>query len=955
MDPSLLGPFSMDGSRQKQIQDAKDMQQVVYERANKIGSAVPPYDFIELIGKGSFGRVYKCKHRETREIVAVKIIDVDELDYKLDNAQKDEAIEDFIKEVNTLKQVKDSRAKNINNIQEAFDLHSQLWIVSDYCSGGSVHTLMKASPQPGLDEKYIIPIARELATALKHVHDASVIHRDIKCGNVLISEDGRLELCDFGVAGRLENGASKRSTIIGTPYWMAPEMHSDVEGYGVEIDVWAYGCTIYEMATGMPPYHKFHPSYLRQVLESEPRLDEELYSAPLCDFVAFLLRGNPADRPTAEQIVQHPYIANTSARFPTKSLRELIDRYMQWERRGGQRMSLFNAMGAAAPQVGGGNEEGRDEWIFSTTDNYNQDYERRFSHMPQGIGAMDFASAAPAEIDLPVNPSPVKMTPLEKAKEEQRAQRGERKLNKLFDPHSDPYDYNSPSVDDEPAPMSDLPLRDFSDDRAANRETLIDLDTSGLEIPDYSFDFSDMPTVKGNRKSNYNFDDGQAEDQDFYNNQANDPRRETKDWKFPAFANTEPNRQTKDWTFPTFATTGPEEDAETGDAGDTGTMKRATKDWTFPGFGRDDAENGGGEEDMSEIANRRTMDWTFATAGNAAVPAEAASPETDFRFPSQKDSSSLAPGYRPHITRTATEPLGHFNDFLHPPPGSLDADKVANRESTPMIDLDLSDDIRPPSLNLEGPSPPNEDAEDAVIRASSPLSYTYSTSSIGPFDLEQDPVVREADLRRYSHKRQQPSVAERRASSRYLRTDSPAFASRSRGASFDSTASSNPEDGRDEPGHGREYNRSMGAKMREQLRAGLQRSFSQRHIRNLTSDSYGDTDTGSEAYALEHGAYDTDGSMPEERTVMRSARTFPEPHAPAATAMREGASQEELYEALDEQFAALIGGLEFTSGVYRRREDELYPEEASERNSTLGTGVTSEEERELAGFSSVGL
>lgn len=113
--------------------------------------------------------------------MAVKIIDVDDLDYKLDLDQKDEAIEDFRKEVKTLKLLRDSQAKNINYIQEAFDLHSQLWIVSDYCPGGSVHTLMKATPGPGLEEDYIIPIARELAVALKYVHDAGVIHRDVKC------------------------------------------------------------------------------------------------------------------------------------------------------------------------------------------------------------------------------------------------------------------------------------------------------------------------------------------------------------------------------------------------------------------------------------------------------------------------------------------------------------------------------------------------------------------------------------------------------------------------------------------------------------------------------------------------------------------------------------------------------------------------------------------------------
>ncbi|KAF2154653.1 kinase-like protein, partial [Myriangium duriaei CBS 260.36] len=374
MDSSHLDPFSATESRSKQVQDAKDMQQIVLERANRAGTVAPPYDFLELIGKGSFGRVYKCKHRATREVVAVKIIDVDDLDYQLDNSQKDEAIEDFIKEVNTLKQVKDSKAKNINHIQEAFDLHSQLWIVSDYCSGGSVHTLMKASDQAGLEERYIIPIARELAIALKHVHDAGVIHRDLKCGNVLISEDGHLQLCDFGVSAVVENDASKRSTIIGTPYWMAPEMHDDQE-YGQEIDCWAYGCTLFEMATGMPPNHKFHPQYLKQVLKSAPRLEEDQFSQGLRDFVAFCLQENPEDRPKAQQIVEHPYIANTEEEYPTSSLQCLIDRYVQWEYKGGQRMSLFNAMGAAAPQLSSNDQQAsEDNWIFSTTANFDKGY-----------------------------------------------------------------------------------------------------------------------------------------------------------------------------------------------------------------------------------------------------------------------------------------------------------------------------------------------------------------------------------------------------------------------------------------------------------------------------------------------------------------------------------------------------------------------------------------------------
>ena len=127
--------------------------------------------------------ILKSKNNSTHDLVAVKIIDVDDLDYKLELELKDEATEDIRKEVKTLKLLRDSQAKNINYIQEAFDLHSQLWIVSDYCPGGSVHTLMKATPNPGLEERYIIPIARELAVALKNVHDAGVIHRDVKCAS----------------------------------------------------------------------------------------------------------------------------------------------------------------------------------------------------------------------------------------------------------------------------------------------------------------------------------------------------------------------------------------------------------------------------------------------------------------------------------------------------------------------------------------------------------------------------------------------------------------------------------------------------------------------------------------------------------------------------------------------------------------------------------------------------
>ncbi|KAF4555811.1 Serine/threonine-protein kinase nak1-like protein [Elsinoe fawcettii] len=966
MDPSHLDPFSAAGSRPKQVQDAKDMQQIVLERASRAGTSAPPYDFLELIGKGSFGRVYKAKHRATREVVAVKIIDVDELDYKLENNLKDEAIEDFIKEVNTLKQVKDSNARNINHIREAFDLHSQLWIVSDYCSGGSVHTLMKPSGEPGLEEEFIIPIARELAIALKHVHEAGVIHRDIKCGNVLVSEDGNLQLCDFGVAAVIENDVSKRSTIIGTPYWMAPEMHADLEqGYGQEIDCWAYGCTIFEMATGMPPYHNFHPSYLRSVLKSVPRLEGDKYSDALKDFVAFCLQERPEDRPKAAQIVEHPYIAGTEDKYPTSMLRDLIDRYIQWERKGGQRMSLFNAMGAAAPQLGSRNDEDDDTWTFSTTDDFDKGYEQRYSRMLGGIASMDFAEkdpqSIPAEIDLPTGPTK-KLTPLEAAKEEQKAQRGERYLERLFDTDKDSYDYDITKMEDEVQPMSDLPLRNLSSDRSANRETLIDLDTSGLDMPPtFNFDFSDVPTLRANRKSSMPQMD-ELEDE-YYSRHGQATKRATKDWKFPAFeagGDRFSKRATKDWKFPAFGSDGEQSKRATKDwkfptlaSENKQEVKRATKDWRFPTFNDAISEDPGS-------ANRRTMDWTFPAFNS--VPDAESDPEYSLSSRPTEDEP-----LRPNLFRTATEPVTKAFEIDEPRQLSVDNTLAAQRESRPMIDLDFGEEYQP-TVNFDEPINASE-----IVRSTTPLSATASLSSLDPFQLESEYTSKPESLRRYNSKRLQGSDGSV-VDKRITRAQQPRQSSygqhltpRTRNTSIDSTASSLVDDAADESMYGRQYNRSIGAKMRDQLRVGLQRSASQdnRHSRNLTDESYGDADTdgpyttnGNYGHRMNKSntsalSYDTDSSLQDEPLFARTPTTFPQLHGPHPSSLIEGINQEKLMEELDRILDTAEQALGYTGSVFRRREIELEGGELVDSATESGGPIdmTSEEERELASFS----
>lgn len=727
---------------------------------------------------------------------------------------------------------------------------------------------MKATPGPGLEEEYIIPIARELAVALKYVHDAGVIHRDVKCGNVLISEQGQVQLCDFGVAAIIETEASKRSTIIGTPFWMPPEMHSmDMavqQGYGTEVDCWAYGCTVYEMATGMPPNHKFHPSMLRTVLKAAPRLQEGNYSQGLRDFIAFCLEEKPQDRPTMKAILEHPFISDSTTEYPTEKVGEMIDRYYSWERRGGQRASLFNPMGAAAPQPSEQRDD-PDDWNFSTSADFEHDFAKRYSQL--GIAETDFAATnTGTEEVMPVlnvtKPHP--RNPFYEAQEEARAKRGERSMGRLFNTNADPYDYNT-LMEDEEQPMSDLPLRNLSSDRSANRETLIDLDmgAAGLDVqPTFNFDFSDVPTLKAarpNRLSSAMPDDDEDQN-DFYDGPDQDTRRATKDWQFPLkmMPSDNPSRRTQDWTFAmaqppaaadrktqdwSFANAQPATDRKTADwtfAAAQPATDRRTQDWEFSEIA----------EPLTAEPDRRTADWTFATAEPVFNEPDA---EPDFPFPPIKDDTDLAPGFRPNLTRTATEPVGHFRDFLHPPvePASQDDFDIPSfRESRPIIDLDLGMTFEP-KFDLE--TAVNHHSRQPSIIASSPvISAAGSTeTSRNPFFLDEVEQPSGDEVKRSSHRqsRSEPQLlASSNRHSGVLHSRAPSNVSllrhsRDRGYSYSSTASSDVPNG----SWPKDYNRRMEAHTRQQLMNDLHSSVVASQSRNswaryAAADSFDDTD-----------------------------------------------------------------------------------------------------------------
>ncbi|ODV92446.1 hypothetical protein CANCADRAFT_20474, partial [Tortispora caseinolytica NRRL Y-17796] len=267
----------------------------------------------ELIGRGNFGVVYKGTDLATNKVVAIKILN-------LDAAEED--VLDVQREIALLAEFRNADFSGITKYHASFLKGTKIWIVMDYCAGGSVRSLMQAGP---IDEQYTAVIMRETLAALHFVHKAGVIHRDIKAANILISNEGQVQLCDFGVAAQLASSKFKRSTFVGTPYWMAPEVITEGASYNSKADIWSLGITVYEIATGNPPFAEVEAMRAIFLIPRSPpaRLEGSKYSPEVKEFIALCLDEEPDSRPSAEGLMKSRFIRNSKT-TPTSILTDLI-------------------------------------------------------------------------------------------------------------------------------------------------------------------------------------------------------------------------------------------------------------------------------------------------------------------------------------------------------------------------------------------------------------------------------------------------------------------------------------------------------------------------------------------------------------------------------------------------------------------------------------------------------
>ncbi|AEE34897.1 putative protein kinase STE-STE20-Pl family [Arabidopsis thaliana] len=247
--------------------------------------------------KGSYGSVYKARDLKTSEIVAVKVISLTE---------GEEGYEEIRGEIEMLQQC---NHPNVVRYLGSYQGEDYLWIVMEYCGGGSVADLMNVTEE-ALEEYQIAYICREALKGLAYLHSIYKVHRDIKGGNILLTEQGEVKLGDFGVAAQLTRTMSKRNTFIGTPHWMAPEVIQE-NRYDGKVDVWALGVSAIEMAEGLPPRSSVHPMRVLFMISIEPAPmleDKEKWSLVFHDFVAKCLTKEPRLRPTAAEMLKHKFV-----------------------------------------------------------------------------------------------------------------------------------------------------------------------------------------------------------------------------------------------------------------------------------------------------------------------------------------------------------------------------------------------------------------------------------------------------------------------------------------------------------------------------------------------------------------------------------------------------------------------------------------------------------------------